>query len=85
MRLSVVMSMDIDEARGDERAGRVKFVRSRRSARADEGDLSVGDFNIGGKSWRASAVDDAAAANNEVWRAHDDVPIRLEGVNMTGS
>jgi hypothetical protein len=62
------MGVDIDPAGGDEQAVRVDLALARPGLAADRRDLAAVDRDIAGERLAASAVEDAAAANDDVVR-----------------
>jgi len=65
-RLGVVMCMDIDEAGRNELALRGNLLRARAGDGADLGYLAVLDGDIGLERRAPGAVNDSAAANNQI-------------------
>ena len=65
--LRVEVRVQVEEAGGDDRAGGVELgLAVGREARADLGDAAVADPDVGGDAGRAGAVDDGAAADEEI-------------------
>ena len=65
-RLAVVMGVDIDPAGRDQQAVRVDLALRRPGLAADRGDPAAIDRNVAGKGFAPGAVDDGAAANDDV-------------------
>ena len=63
--LRVVVRVDVDEARADDVAGGVEHARAVEAV-ADLGDHAVGDRDVGRRAGRAGAVDERAAADDDV-------------------
>ena len=61
------MGMDVDKPRGNDTSVCVDLVGSTRGAGANEGNLAVGDFDIGIECRCTGAIDDSTIADNEVW------------------
>ena len=64
--LAVVVRVDVDEARRDERAVGVDLVAGRAVDRADLGDDAVGDGDVGRAGRRARAVDDRPPSDHQI-------------------
>jgi hypothetical protein len=64
------MGVDIDEARHDEAAGGVDFLRAAPVDGADRDDAVAGDCDIGDEARRAAAVDDASITDDEIKISH---------------
>src|SRR5580704_991750 len=60
------MGVDIDPAGGDQQAVRVDLAPAGAGLAADRGDLAVIDRDIASKGLRAGAVEDGAAANDDI-------------------
>ena len=60
------MGVHIDPAGSDEQALGIDFPLARADVAADVSDLVAVDGQIADERWSASAIDDGAAANNEV-------------------
>ena len=64
--LIVVRVMDVDEPRCDDPAAGVDDDRAfSRQVRADGDDALALDAHVGAEAWRAAAVDDGAAAQQQ--------------------
>ena len=66
--LAVVVGVDVDEARHDERAVGVDGAPRRPFDSSHRDDDAAVDGDVGGARWRTGAVDDRAAADHEVVR-----------------
>ena len=64
--LAVVVGVDVDEARGDERPVGVDLPSGRAVDATDIGDDAVGDGHVGGAEWRAGAVGDGSPADHQI-------------------
>ena len=64
--LAVEVSVDVDEARGDELALGVDFFAAGLLDVADDGDQSVVDGDVSGAGGRAAAVDEESVADDEI-------------------
>src|SRR5262245_49411188 len=60
------MGVRVDPARRDQKPVGVDLALGRALFAADRGDAAVGDRNIAGKRGLAGAVDDGAAANDDI-------------------
>ena len=65
-RLAVIVGMDIDEAGRHQRAGRVDLAPARPGPAAGLGDAPAIDRDIAGEGLASRAVDDRAAANDQI-------------------
>jgi hypothetical protein len=63
------MSVDVDEARGDEVSGRVDFAPSRAGLGADRSDLAAIDSDIANEAGLAGSINDFSIADYEVMHA----------------
>ena len=68
------MAVDIDEARGDGEAGGVDLAPGGAFYLPDGDDPALADGDVGLPGRSASAVDDAAAANEQIvaWVGHSE-------------
>jgi hypothetical protein len=77
--LAVVVGVDVDEAGGDQQAVGVDRAPGGAVDLADGGDHPVGDGDVGGAGRGTGAVDDGAAADDQVMRAHGRLPLGGRG------
>ena len=64
--LAVVVSVDVDEARGDQHALGVDLLGARSRDLADGGDAAVLDAYVGGEAFAARSVHDGPAAHDQI-------------------
>ena len=65
-RLPVIMRVHVDPAGRDQKPGRVDLAPAGTELAADRGDPLAGDRHVAGEGRLAGAVDDGAAANDDV-------------------
>jgi hypothetical protein len=71
------MGVDINKARGNNLAGRIKFLAALGADLANRSYDATVDRNIGDDKRRAGAINDSSTPNNKIM--HADSPIPSEG------
>ena len=64
--LTVVVSVDVDEAGRDDETGRFENFRGVAEVVADSRDPTVADRDVGEETWRSRPVDDGAASDDQI-------------------